>query len=542
MRIAYWSPLPPQRSGIADYSAELLPALARHVEVELIVGPGWRSPAAATTGGAGSAGWARLPAHPESAFAGLAAAGRFDAVLYQLGNNRDYHANLYRALLEHPGVVVLHEYVLHHLVRDLTFFAGDPAAYVQEMRYAYGLSGEALARRFLATGVPLDPWSYPLFERVVDRSQAILVHNDFTRRRVLQSRPLARIAVVPHHLSLGETPPPAAPAARAALGLAPDAFVVASYGFVTAAKRPRVLLRAFARLRRRAPRAVLLLVGEVSPHFDFAAVAAPELMSGVTVTGRLELDRFLLYMAAADVAVNLRHPTAGETSGTLIRLLGMGKPVVVSRAGAFAEFPESCCAHVDLDDTEEDLLVAYLERLEADVDLRRRMGENASRYAAAHHSLEASARGYADLLRQVVEERAVPFRARPPLLPYGEEDVAADLLRAVSADLHDLGVGEADDALLDRVAAALIELTPLAVPGSTGKSGGAVAATALAGADRWVPCAGPGNRQIPEPAVPDSELRAGSGGGSGDVKLRTLMVTAAARVGGKPPGGEGSLP
>jgi len=291
---------------------------------------------------------------------------------------------------------------------------------------------------------------------------------------------------VPHHLSLGEAPIPAAAAARAALGLAPDAFVVATFGFVTAAKRPRVLLRAFARLRRRAPRAVLLLVGEVSPHFDFAAVAVPELMSGVTVTGRLELGRFLLHMAAADVAVNLRHPTAGETSGTLIRLLGMGKPVVVSRAGAFAEIPEACCAQVDLDETEEDLLVAYLERLEADGDLRRRMGENARRYAAAHHSLEASARGYADLLRQVVDQGAAPFRALPPLLPYADDDVAADLLRSVSADLHDMGAGEADDGLLGSVAAALVELTPLAVPG-----------TAVPSADRPAggePGAGAGNR------------------------------------------------
>ena len=450
MRIACWSPLPPLRSGIADYSAELLPALARLLEVELIVPEGWRPPGPALTG---------LAAHPERAFPGLLAAGRFDAVLYQLGNNRDYHASIYRALLEHPGVVALHEYVLHHLVRDLTLHAGDPAAYVREMRYAYGLTGEAVARRCLATGVPLDPWSYPLFERVVDRSLGVLVHNQFTRRRVQASRPLARLAVVPHHLSLGDRPLPEAAAARAALGLAPDAFVVASFGFLTAAKRPRPLLRAFARLRRRVPRAVLLLVGEVSPHFDLAAVALPELMAGVTVTGRLELDRFLLHMAAADVAVNLRPPTAGETSGTFIRLLGLGKAVVASRVGAFAEVPEGCCAQVDVDDSEEELLAAFLERLEADPELRRAMGENARRWAAAHHSLEGSARGYAELLRQVVAERAAPFRALPPLAPYDEDDVAADLLRAISAETCDLGVGEDDDALLGAVAEALVELT-----------------------------------------------------------------------------------
>jgi len=450
VRIAYWSPLPPLRSGIADYSAELLPALARHLEVELIVPDGWRRTGAMPAG---------LAAHPERAFAGLAAAGRFDAVLYQLGNNHEYHASIYHALLEHPGAVVLHEVVLHHLVRDLTLSAGDPAAYVREMRYAYGLTGEAVARRCVATGVPLDPWSYPLFERVVDRSLGILVHNDFTRRRVLASRPLARIATVPSHLSLGERPLPGPAAARAALGIAPGAFVVASFGFVTPNKRPQEVLRAFARLRRRVPRAMLLLVGEVSPHFDFAALAVPELMQGVTVTGRLELDRFLLHMAAVDVAVNLRYPTAGETSATFIRLLGLGKPVIVSRVGAFTEVPEGCCWPVDVDESEPEMLAACLERLAADGELRRAMGENARRWVTARHGVEGSARGYAELLRQVLAERAAPFRALPPLAPYGDEDVASDLLRAVSADLCDLGVGENDGELLAPVAEALVELT-----------------------------------------------------------------------------------
>jgi glycosyltransferase involved in cell wall biosynthesis len=273
---------------------------------------------------------------------------------------------------------------------------------------------------------------------------------------------------VPSHLSLGERPPPAAPAARAELGLPAGALVVASFGFLTAAKRPQVLLRAFARLRRRLPEAVLLLVGEVSPHFDLAAVAPPELMRGVTVTGRLEFERFLLHMAAADVAVNLRSPTAGETSGALIRLLGMGKPAIVSRIGAFAEIPEGCCAQVDLDEGEEDLLLAYLERLAEDVELRQRMGESARRYVETHHGLEGSARAYAELLREVAAAGAEPFRALPPLAPYGDDDVAADLLRAVSAELCDLGVSEADDPVLGAVAGALVELTGRFAPAPAG--------------------------------------------------------------------------
>src|SRR5688572_26485059 len=104
MRLAYYSPLPPMRSGIADYSAELLPPLAAHCEIGLIVDEGFQ-PDPELAG--------RFPVHGHRALPTLLAQGRFDAVLYQLGNNRDYHAAMYHTLLAHPGVVVLHEFVLH---------------------------------------------------------------------------------------------------------------------------------------------------------------------------------------------------------------------------------------------------------------------------------------------------------------------------------------------------------------------------------------------------------------------------------------------
>jgi glycosyltransferase involved in cell wall biosynthesis len=446
MRIAYYSPLPPMKSGIADYSAELLPHLAEHCAIELIVDEGFRPEET------------RFPVHGTRALPGLLARGRFDAVLYQLGNNRDYHAAIYRSLLDHPGVVVLHEYVVHHLVRDLTLFAGEPEAYVREMRYAYGKTGEAMARRCVASGVPLDPWSYPLFERAVDASRGVIVHNRFTRDRVLASRPLARIATVPHHLSLDEMPQTSPEEARQRLGIEPGTFAVATFGFLTASKRPEVLLRAFARLRKEVPRARLLIVGEVSPHFDFHRIFTPELREGVTVTGRLELDRFLIYMRACDVAVNLRHPTAGETSGTVIRLLGLGKPLIVNDTGSFAELPEDAAARIPLDDTEEDLLVAYLRALAADEPLRRRMGENARRHMEVHHGLAGSARAYADFLRQTVETGAAPFRAVPPLTAYPPDDLLSELIREAGAEMVDLGIGEGDDDLLREVAAAVVEL------------------------------------------------------------------------------------
>ncbi|MES1211257.1 MAG: glycosyl transferase family 1, partial [Acidobacteriota bacterium] len=309
MRLAYFSPLPPQRSGIADYSAELLPHLARHLEVEAFVDEGVRADPELAS---------RFSVRGDRAFPALWEAGRYDAVLYHVGNNHEYHARIWRTLQRYPGITVLHEPMLHHLVRGMTLGKGNLDGYVEEMRYAYGRTGEALARRSVGTGIPLDVWSYPLFERVVDASLGLIVHNDCTGDRVRASRPGARMVKVPHHLSLRELEEAGASSAaeaRTALGLPPGAFVVASFGFITPAKRLDVALRAFARLRREVPDAVYLLVGEVSPHYDFKAVLTPDLAPGVTVVGRTELDRFLLYMLAADVTINLRYPSAGETSG-----------------------------------------------------------------------------------------------------------------------------------------------------------------------------------------------------------------------------------
>jgi len=467
MRLAYFSPLPPQRSGIADYSAELLPHLARHVEVEPFVDEGVKADAEIA---------ARFTVRGDRAFPALWEAGRYDAVLYHVGNNHEYHARTWRMLQRYPGITVLHEPMLHHLVRGMTIAQGGRDGldgYVEEMRYAYGRTGEALARRSLGTGIPLDAWSYPLFERVVDASLGLIVHNDCTRDRVLASRPGTRIAKVPHHLSLGvsglDAGDAASEAARAALGLPPTGLLLASFGFITPAKRVDVALRAFARLRREvAPDALYLLVGEVSPYYDLAHLLTPALAGGVVLVGRTELPDFLRFMAAADVAVNLRYPSAGETSGTLIRLLGLGKAVIVSNTGAFAEIPDGCCAKIDLDALEEEQLFAVLSALATDPGLRRRMGGNARRHIATHHTLEGSAEAYTDFVRAIVEERPAPFRPVPPLAAYPPEDVLSDIAAAVAAEAVDLGVdlgdqqgdqlGDQENPILRELAAVIVDL------------------------------------------------------------------------------------
>jgi glycosyltransferase involved in cell wall biosynthesis len=458
MRVAFVSPLPPAASGIADYAAELLPHLAEHVDLELFPPPDGPPPERALA--------ARFPVRP---WRELAAAD-VDLRLYQLGNNHRFHGAILGALAELPGVVVLHEYVLHHMVREMTLVAGRPREYVEAMRAAYGAAGESLARRAVATGVPLDAFAWPLFEPAVDAALGVIVHNETTRRRVLASRPAARVAVVPHHVAVAPAADPEEErrAARRRLGVGDDGLLVGTFGFQTPAKRLDVLLRAFARLRAERPGvdgrasgldARLAVVGAVDHAVDLDALFAAGLGEAVTVVGHVEgLDRFLDWMRAVDVAVNLRHPTGGETSGTVIRLLGLGKPLVVTDAGAFAEIPDGCAAKVPPDEREEDVLAATLAALAADPDLARALGAAACRHMAAHHSLPSSARRYADFLAEVAAAPGRPAPRVPPLAPWSPDDLYTGVLVSLAADAADLGLDDTDDDLLAAVAAPVVEL------------------------------------------------------------------------------------
>lgn len=447
MRLAYWSPLPPEHSGIADYSAELVPRLAAAAEVEVFA-----------DGASTPAPLAGLPIHRPSDWERRATAAPFDAVVYQVGNSAPHHEATLARLLLTPGVIVLHEYVVHHMLRELTLVRGRFDAYAEELRYAAGTFASAAALRQVERGLPVDSWRFPLFERLVDRSLGVLVHSEFTRQRILRSRPAARVGVVPFPCSAVERPPGDALAARARLGLPPQAPIVASFGFVTPQKHLEPALAAFARLRRERPQALFLIAGEVSPYYDLDRPLIAAGGEGVRLLGRVEAERFEELMLACDVAVNLRHPTGGETSATLLQLLGLGKPVVVTDAGAFAEFPDDAVVKVAVDEAEVEILAALLGGLLDDPGLRQAIGSKARSHAVARHAPDATARAYLDFLDAVRSQPPPVAPPAPPLAPAPPEAVEIALAVSIAHELADLGLADRDAELEEAVARAFVEL------------------------------------------------------------------------------------
>jgi glycosyltransferase involved in cell wall biosynthesis/SAM-dependent methyltransferase len=419
MRFAYFSPLPPSKSGIADYSAELLPYLARGADIsvfieradELRVNKEQRR--------------ISLPYEVFDAahFPELHRQQPFDLCLYHQGNN-PHHEYIYDRALQTPGLLVLHEHCLHHLIAWKTLGREDLDGYWNEMFYAYGRRGGrvAVARENDAAS-EYQQFLLPMNRRLVSRSLGLIVHNEYAASQLeFADGQAPPVEIIPHHLSprVYELDQLDKLECRRAFGLPDDAWIVASFGFVTQSKRIPTLLKAFQRLLAVVPNAMCLIVGE--DHWKWSVAPLIEemgLRKHVRLTGYTVERDFFRYLKAVDVVVNLRYPTAGETSGTLIRSLGAGKPVIVSDFGQFGELPDDVCLKVTAGPEEERELAARLRALACRPNLRERLSERASTWTREHNDISRCAARYLQFAEELIARQTgkAPTTSLPKTKP-----------------------------------------------------------------------------------------------------------------------------
>jgi glycosyltransferase involved in cell wall biosynthesis len=390
-RLAYFSPLPPERSGIAGYSEELLPHLAQLAQVTLFT----TNPAQVSAG-------LRVAFEVCSIEDYNPARRPYDIALYHMGDSM-YHEAQYRVLLRYPGITVLHDHGLHHFMATRTIPQGDFAGYVREIGYALGTDGIDLAYRIRQGQAEHPLYTVPLNERVLDHSLGVIVHSRYVARAILEVRPKLTVAVVPAPICTEPGPL----RSRQDLGCSEDALVFASAGQVISIKQITSALEAFARLRVDFPQARYVVVGdELKQDLDLQAwLQQHDLVDAVTSTGYLaDIRDFVSWIAAADVLVNLRYPTVGETSATALRGLAAGRPVIVSNHGWYAELPDDTCVKVTPNDSEE--LYQAMWRLADSPDLRRAIGQQALTYVQREHSLAVAAQKYLDFVGEIVGRTA----------------------------------------------------------------------------------------------------------------------------------------
>jgi glycosyltransferase involved in cell wall biosynthesis/SAM-dependent methyltransferase len=392
MRVAFYSPMPPSPSGIADYSAALVEPLSRLCDLTAIED---------------------------------ATASEADVSLYQIGNN-PFHAGAYQRALEHPGVVVLHEANLHHLIAEVTIRKGNWDGYLKEVEYDGGATALAYGQRVRSLEVGPDYDGVPMLRRVLANARGVIAHSDFVLRAAREAGFEGPVAKIPHGAWVDPVvPPPGRLSYRRKLGLDESVPLIGIFGHLKPYKRIAESLRAFRRLVRLDPRARLILAGEPHPDLNLTQLLRSLDLSGsVRLLGRQEIDDFTGYLGACDVVLNLRYPTVGETSGTLLRAFSLSRAVIVSDVGAFSEFPDEVCLKVPAGDAEEQMIFECMHLLVSRPDLAEGLGRRARAWVESECSWERTAELYHSFLKSVHEggEWTPPdHTVAPPMSPKVED-------------------------------------------------------------------------------------------------------------------------
>lgn len=375
MKVGFHSPLPPAATGVADYAAALVRELRQHARVEC---------------------------NTDEAC---------DIHLYHLGNNR-LHETIHQRALRQPGVVVLHDALLHH------FFLGtlDESAYVEEFVFNYGEWYRGLAHDLWKgrsrSGIDAAYFDWPMIARVCRASLAVIVHNPGAGATVLRHAPRAHVVEIPHLWSPSPRPDPTAvEALRTRLGVSGDELLAGVFGHLRETKRIGAVLRAYARLRQGGERVRLLVAGDfVSPELE-RHYAHELALPGIVRTGYLQEEQFWLHAAAVDLCLNLRYPSAGESSGIAIRLMGAGCATLLTAGEETSRFPQGTFLPCDTGTCEEEEILLYWMWACRDRASLRRMGAAASEFIQSEHSAARAASLYAATLRDALTQR----RGIPPV-------------------------------------------------------------------------------------------------------------------------------
>ena len=403
-KLAYVSPLPPARSGIADYSAELLPELARHYEIDVVVAQNEVS---------------NIPAKAYCSVQTVAwfleHADRYDRVLYQFGNS-DHHGHMFDLLATIPGVVVLHDFFLSGIVAHLDSHGFKPGCFAKELYHAHGYHA---AKTYLRAEYAADAiWKYPCNLSVLQGSLGTIVHSKSSLRLAQQWYdgfdqdnwdviPLLRQPGLNQDRSK----------ARATLGFNDDDFIVCSFGIMGPSKLNHRLLDAFLDSKlRTSGNCYLIFVGENHPaeygQQILLKIKDNKKNGNIRITGWTDTDVFRQYLLAADVGVQLRTLSRGETSAAVLDCMNYGLATIVNANGSMADLPDDGVCKLSDDFTDEQLTEA-LEWLWEDSAKRIELGAVAKEIIRKTHSPRKCADMYCSAVEKFYLTAATGIQALP---------------------------------------------------------------------------------------------------------------------------------
>jgi len=393
-RLAYISPLPPERSGISDYSAELLPALSNYYEIEVIV----IQPTISDK-------WIKTNCTIQSIEWFIENADSFDRVIYHFGNS-PFHAHMFDLIRYYPGVVVLHDFYLSHVLSHM-----DTGNIIKHLYHSHGYSAVTFHAESIDESEAI--WKFPCNYEVVENSLGIIVHSNSTLHLAKkwygefddkwEVIPLLRSQ--PFQIKRSQ--------ARKILGFSDNDFIVCSFGLIGPSKLNHRLIEAwFKSDLAKNKNCFLVFVGE-NPGDDYGDKLNSEINkrsshSKVRITGWLDKDTFSCYLAAADIGVQLRSLSRGETSAAALDCMNYGLGTIVNSNGTLNDLDENAVFKL-ADDFDQKDLVNALNSLWHDSDLRQSIGAKARNIVLEKHNPNICAEKYKNAIENF-------YNNNPPIL------------------------------------------------------------------------------------------------------------------------------
>lgn len=393
-RLAFVSPLPPERTGIADYSAELLSGLTRHFDIELVTDQEAISLPPSLSG---------LPRRSVAWFAEHGDV--YERIVYQFGNS-PFHSHMFALLRQHPGVVVLHDFFLSSGLAYEETTGAMPGIWTRALYSSHGY--RALQERYRVDNFEHARSAYPCNLDVLQAARGMIVHSEHARQLACQWYGVNTAddwAIIP----LVRTPPATQDrdAARKALGIAKDAFLICSFGFIDPSKHSRRLLDAWLSSRLSAdPACQLVLVGANHGGEYGAELSERVRNSGcqdrIRITGWADALVYQQYLQAADVGVQLRCMSRGETSAAVLDCMNYGLPTIANANGSMADLPGDAIWRLpdEFNDTE---LITALESLWENPARREELGTAAQHLIHTRHHPDACATQYAAAIEKAYQ-------------------------------------------------------------------------------------------------------------------------------------------
>lgn len=400
MRIGYCSPFEPQKSGISDFSAELIVALKQYMDVVIFSNVEISDKAII----------ADFERHTVAALDNVQLRNSLDLIVYHVGNNYACHNEIIDMLEKYAGVVEIHDIGLHHMAAAKYLEKRDTDAYLKMVAFCHGEYGKRIAQRFLDSGGQA-PWTshpmeLPMNRGVIESATGVVVHSELAKQMVLGVRPNVPISCIRLHSALIEENPNVwRDKCRIKLGLPHGKLIFGMFGFATPSKRVIPILDALKRYKdNRTVDFLYMIVGEVKGDLHIEeALKNRGLEDNVQITGFADLEDFKSYMGACDFCLNLRYSTQGESSASLHRMLGMGKPVILTDIGAFSEYPDEAVIKIGYGESEVDEIYNAICKLTSKQGLvMKQYGEAALKYAKEYCDIQENARLYSEFFKQMV--------------------------------------------------------------------------------------------------------------------------------------------